>query len=66
MDSPLANNILSGINALKKKSFQSFFPGAGDDALDLIRGLLAFSPVNRLTAEQALRHPYVKDFHDEG
>ena len=28
IDSPLANNILSGINTLKKKGFHSFFPGA--------------------------------------
>lgn len=34
------------------------------DALDLLRGLLVFNPDKRLTAEQALQHPYVARFHN--
>ena len=34
-----------------------------DQALDLIRKMLVFNPKNRLTVEEALRHPYLKDFH---
>ena len=30
------------------------------DAVDLVTKLLVFNPARRLTAEQALRHPYVK------
>jgi serine/threonine protein kinase len=41
------------------------FPGASDDALDLLKHLLAFNPQLRYTAKQALEHRYVKDFHDE-
>ncbi|XP_068432468.1 mitogen-activated protein kinase 15 isoform X2 [Clinocottus analis] len=37
---------------------------APPDALDLLRGLLVFNPDKRLTAEQALQHPYVARFHD--
>jgi mitogen-activated protein kinase 15 len=29
----------------------------------LLKKLLAFNPNQRLTAEQALKHKYVKDFH---
>ncbi|CAK6949439.1 mitogen-activated protein kinase 15 [Scomber scombrus] len=38
-------------------------PSAPPDALDLLRGLLVFNPDKRLTAEQALQHPYVARFH---
>uniref|UniRef100_A0A8C9RNV8 Mitogen-activated protein kinase 15 n=1 Tax=Scleropages formosus TaxID=113540 RepID=A0A8C9RNV8_SCLFO len=34
------------------------------DALDLLRCLLVFNPEKRLTAEQALQHPYVSKFHN--
>jgi mitogen-activated protein kinase 15 len=47
-------NILDNINTSKKKSYQSFFPGASDEAIDLLKGLLKFSPLERLTADQAL------------
>lgn len=40
------------------------FPDAPEDALDLMTKLLKFSPGKRLTAEQALEHPYVAEFHD--
>jgi len=39
-------------------------PAADDDAIDLIRRLLVFNPHKRLTAEEALRHPYIKRFHN--
>lgn len=33
-------------------------------ALDLLEGLLTFNPSNRLTVEQALRHPYLEQYYD--
>ncbi|KAL6099781.1 mapk15 [Pungitius sinensis] len=39
-------------------------PSSPPDALDLLRGLLVFNPDKRLTAEQALQHPYVARFHN--
>uniref|UniRef100_A0A8C2WYU3 Mitogen-activated protein kinase 15 n=1 Tax=Cyclopterus lumpus TaxID=8103 RepID=A0A8C2WYU3_CYCLU len=39
-------------------------PSAPPDALDLLRTLLVFNPDKRLTAEQALQHPYVARFHN--
>lgn len=34
------------------------------EGLDFLRKLLVFNPKQRLTAEEALEHPYLKDFHD--
>lgn len=34
-----------------------------EDALDLLRRLLVFNPARRLSAEEALAHPYVAQFH---
>lgn len=48
----------------KKKGISSFFGNIDPEALDLLGHLLAFNPNNRYTVEQALQHPYLKDFHD--
>ena len=40
------------------------YPNASPDALDLMQKLLVFNPNKRLTAEEALNHPFVKDFHN--
>ncbi|XP_030597207.1 mitogen-activated protein kinase 15 isoform X2 [Archocentrus centrarchus] len=39
-------------------------PSVPPDALDLLKGFLVFNPDKRLTAEQALQHPYVARFHN--
>ena len=41
-------------------------PGAPEDALDLIKACLCLRPSARLSAEEALEHPFVKEFHDRG
>lgn len=43
--------------------FSSLFPDASPQALDLLRRLLAFNPSKRITALEALRHPYFKVGH---
>jgi mitogen-activated protein kinase 15 len=62
IESPHAATILSSINVTKKKSFQSFFVGASDLALDFMRKLLVFNPHHRLTVEEALKHKYLEQF----
>lgn len=39
-------------------------PSTPPDALDLISRLLVFNPDKRLTADEALEHPYVRRFHN--
>lgn len=48
----------------RRRRFASFFVGASDDAVDLLIQLLRFNPKHRVSAEQALEHPYVQQFHD--
>ncbi|XP_039110077.1 mitogen-activated protein kinase 15 isoform X3 [Hyaena hyaena] len=38
-------------------------PDTPPEALDLLKGLLVFAPDKRLSAAQALQHPYVQRFH---
>ncbi|XP_067105591.1 mitogen-activated protein kinase 6 [Osmerus mordax] len=37
-------------------------PGASSQALDFLEKILTFNPMDRLTAEEALAHPYMADY----
>lgn len=43
------------------KSFKEIFKNASDNAIDLLEKMLQFDPSKRITLEQALQHPYLKD-----
>jgi serine/threonine protein kinase len=43
------------------RNLKALFPTADSDTLDLLKGLLAVSPQRRLSATQALRHPFFDD-----
>jgi len=49
--------IISGTFKFHKKTFG----GISDEAKDIITKLLTVSPSERITAEEALRHPWVHD-----
>ncbi|XP_038049377.1 mitogen-activated protein kinase 14-like [Patiria miniata] len=48
-----------------KKDFDTFFIGANRSAVDLLEKMLKLDVDERITAEEALRHPYVAKYHDE-
>ena len=50
--------------AARRINWKELFPKSSDQALDMLDKLLQFSPDARLTAEQALAHPYMHELHD--
>jgi mitogen-activated protein kinase 15 len=41
---------------------EDLVPNVPKDAMDLLRKLLQFNPEKRLTADEALMHPYVRKY----
>ncbi|BCS29385.1 mitogen-activated protein kinase mpkC [Aspergillus puulaauensis] len=55
------------VKSMAKKSPRSLkevFPGAEDEAINFLENLLIFDPEQRISAERALKHPYVAQYHD--
>lgn len=44
----------------KPKSLKEFFPAATPHALDLLSKLMALDPKDRITAKEAMNHPFFK------
>lgn len=63
--STLASTMIDSLPHTRQKSYHATFPSASDSAIDLLRRLLQFNPKKRLTVDQALRHPYVAQFHND-
>ncbi|KAH9581990.1 Protein kinase domain [Trypanosoma melophagium] len=62
-NSQFAEAMLRDIRRSQVTTFAELLPKASPDALDLVEKLMRFNPNARLTAEQALEHPYVAAFH---
>ncbi|NXL81083.1 MK15 kinase, partial [Leptocoma aspasia] len=69
--SPEGRTLLQGeslynffLTSRQRVTFEEIFPSSTPlPALDLLKKLLVFNPDKRLTAEEALQHPYVSRFH---
>jgi mitogen-activated protein kinase 7 len=62
--SPRAQEYVRNLPFMAKRTFQSLFPNANPDALDLLNHMLAFDPSSRISVETALEHPYLHIWHD--
>ena len=62
--SPFAATMLESLPPSRPRSLAELFPHASAEALDLMRVCLQFNPSKRITAAEALQHPYVKQFHN--
>ena len=67
LGSPFAAAMVDGLprggGGAAARPLEALLPGAPPDGLDLLRKLLRFDPRARLSAEAALAHPYVAQFH---
>ncbi|SCU91293.1 LADA_0F09120g1_1 [Lachancea dasiensis] len=48
----------------KNHGLRGRLPNANPDGIDLLEKMLVFDPQRRITAEQALEHPYLRAYHD--
>lgn len=58
----LPQNFVLKLSRVPKKPLKDRFTHIDRDALDLLEKLLVFDPSLRLTAEEALAHPYLQQF----
>ncbi|XP_055655852.1 mitogen-activated protein kinase 15 isoform X1 [Falco peregrinus] len=57
-------SVINCMSSRQRVTFEEILPSSTPlPALDLLKKLLVFNPDKRLTAEEALQHPYVKRFH---
>ncbi|XP_050187100.1 mitogen-activated protein kinase 15 isoform X2 [Myiozetetes cayanensis] len=57
-------SVINHMSSRQRVTFEEIFPPSTPlPALDLLKKLLVFNPDKRLTAEEALQHPYVNRFH---
>ena len=65
IQSSLATTMLDSLPPSKPKSLLEIFPTASEEALDMVDKMLQFNPEKRLSAEDALKHPYVAQFQND-
>ncbi|KAM9278910.1 mitogen-activated protein kinase 15 [Cariama cristata] len=64
MQSDYRASVINHMSSWQRVTFEEILPSSTPlPALDLLKKLLVFNPDKRLTAEEALQHPYVKRFH---
>jgi len=64
INSPFAATMLESLPPTNHRTkLSDLFPHASKDALDLLSKCLQFNPQKRITCDEALKHPFVGEFH---
>ena len=53
------------MESLSEKNFKELCPKLNNDGLDLLQKLLEFDPEKRISAADALEHPFFKDIDEK-
>jgi serine/threonine protein kinase len=65
--SPQSLEFINKLPVFKAKPLESLFPDwENPEAVEFLKELLQFNPEKRITAIDALRHPYLRDMVEEG
>ena len=64
IESSDARSYISGQPFYPRKAFSSFFPQLSPQIADLAQSMIVMDPLERLTARQALNHPFFDEFKD--
>lgn len=59
-----AKTFIQSLPITAKKDFKNYFQGANPLAIDMLERMLDLDPDHRITTEQALSHPYLKQYSD--
>ncbi|KAI9567593.1 kinase-like domain-containing protein [Boletus coccyginus] len=64
ISSPRSREYIRALPFRKGKDFKTMFHGANELAIDFLEKCLTFNPKRRITAVEALQHPYFEPYHD--
>lgn len=53
-----ANEYISALPKMKGRPLETLYPAADPEAIDLLKKMLQFNPLHRVTAEEALKHGF--------
>ena len=64
IESEKARRYISSLPLKPRIPFGRIYPNANPEAISLLHAMLIFSPMKRITVEEALAHPYLASLHD--
>jgi mitogen-activated protein kinase 15 len=64
VNSTLAQTLLESMRKTTYTGFKEYQGKCSKEAIDLLKKLLTFNPNKRISVNEALQHPYVKEFHN--
>ncbi|KOH00829.1 mitogen-activated serine/threonine-protein kinase FUS3 [Saccharomyces eubayanus] len=66
IESARAREYIKSLPAYPAVPLQKLLPSVNAQGVDLLQRMLVFDPEKRITAKEALEHPYLQTYHDPG